>query len=90
MAERINLSAQAELLVELAYAGLVSLRTLCESKLKRSGDWYDTRYATNGIAVFDPVDDVDEINDAVALLDRAGEIERRKGRPHLIRFLEEY
>lgn len=89
MAERINLSAQAEILVELAHAGLASLRTLCESELKRSGAWYDTRYVINGIGGFDPVDSIDEINDAVALLDRAGEIERKPGRPYLIRFLEE-
>lgn len=89
MAERINLSAQAELLVELAEAGIASLRTLCESEFKRSGAWYDTRYAVNGIGGFCPIGPVDSINDAVALLDRAGEIERRVGRPYLIRFLEE-
>jgi len=89
------LAGAAQLVADLAEKGLARCREMIESECKRAwlkGEkrcWYDSTLAINGIGGYNVVDDTDDLNDAIALLDRAGVIERKADAPHLIRFVEE-
>lgn len=84
----------------LAFEGLESLRGLVECECLSVADpddasapgWFDTRYAALCETVADAerggVPTGSEVAHAVALLERAGEIERHPSHPHLIRLRE--
>ena len=71
-----------DLLADLAEEGLASLRALIECECGSGSwapDWWNTLDCENA-------DIAEDVQSAVALLDRAGEIERHPERPELIRF----
>lgn len=70
----------AALLADLAAEGLESLRELVESEGLQDGEWWNVSHEWIGGA------NEEATKDAIALLDRAGEIERKPGEPHLVRF----
>ncbi|MBL0142616.1 MAG: hypothetical protein IPP91_11085 [Betaproteobacteria bacterium] len=75
------------LLADLAEEGLGSLRALVDSECLWEGDgWWDTSETIDGTGGTVPNDDY--FTGCIALLDRAGEIERKEGEPHMIRFVE--
>ncbi len=94
---------QIAMLADLAEEGLSSLRSLVESEcvFVREGPqfnnfrqgWWDTSALIDGlggeITLLAEARERATIDAAVALLDRAGEIERKPGEPHMVRFIEQ-
>ena len=85
---------ERELIADLAERGLASLRETIESACpftvggRLADGWWNTARPVNGYG--EPVEISDEddaiLSSAIALLERAGEIERKPGEPHMIRF----
>ena len=85
---------ELELIVELAEWGLASLRETIESACpftvrgRLADGWWNTAIPVDSNG--EPVEISDEddaiLSAAISLLERAGEIERRPGEPHMVRF----
>jgi len=88
---------EALLLADLAEEGLAGLRELIESECLWIGEndaadangWWDTRYMIDVEGdPFPLTGDMTIITRALSLLSRAGEIERKEGAEHMVRFVE--
>ena len=87
--QRLLCRHEALLLADAAEIADEAAADLIERESLRAGDWWDTRYAINGLGDYNEVDECDPINKALSYLDRRGLIERKEGEPHLVRFVKE-